>query len=103
MYTILNGYTMKHKDSVLRLKTELQAAHRGYFTWKDVRSLVEVFPEFEEMYFQYNGTTVSELKVMMCEDGYKLRYKAYIDMFSKFVGEYLYTYEKSLYNKIMFE
>lgn len=94
---------MKHKDSVLRLSIELQAAHRGYFTWEDVRSLVEVFPEFNEMYFQYNDIAVAELRVMMCEDGYKLRYTAYIDMFSKLVGEYLCAYEKSLYNKIMFE
>lgn len=94
---------MKHKDSVLRLKIELQAAHRGYFTWEDVRSLVEVFPEFESMYFQYNELGVEDLYRRMSEDGYTLRYKDYIEMFSEFVGEYLCAYNRPLYNKIMFE
>ena len=94
---------MKCKDSILRLKIELQAAHRGYFTWEDIISLVEVFPEFNTMYFQYNGISVAELRVKMCEEGYKLSYTTYIDMFSEFVGGYLYTYEKNLYNMIMFE
>lgn len=94
---------MKHRDSVLRLRIELQAAERGYFTWEDIMSLLEVFPEFKAMYFQYNDGCMGNLKSMMLEDGYKITYKSYVEMFSEFVGEYLYSYEKGLYDKIMFE
>lgn len=82
---------MKHKDSVARLQIELQAASRGWFNWEDILIMDSVFPYFGEMYFQYNGSSVEELKYRMCEQGYKLSYKSYIEMFIDFTEQFRYS------------
>lgn len=90
------------KNCAVRLRIESQIAERGYASWEDVINLLEVFPEFKDMYFQYNDMCMGNLKSMML-DGYTINYKSYVEMFSDFVGVYLYSCNKGLYNKIMFE
>lgn len=91
------------KNCTRRLRVEAQIAERGYATWEDIMQLLEVFPYFNAMYFQYNNGDIGNLRRMMCEDGYKLSYESYVEMFSEFVGEYLYCHNRHLYKQIMFE
>lgn len=91
------------KNCSQRLRIEAQIAERGYANWEDITQLLEVFPYFNSMYFQYNDGDIDNLRRMMCEDGYKLSYKNYVEMFSEFVGEYLYMHNRDLYKQIMFD
>lgn len=92
-----------NKNCALRLRIESQIAEKGFADWEDIINLLGVFPEFKAMYFQYNDGCMENLRSMMLEDGYTISYKSYVEMFSEFVGENLYGYERALYNKIMFE
>jgi len=78
-------------DSIARLRIELQAASRGWLTWEDILKINSVFPYFGDMYFQYNGSSIEELMYRMCEQGYKLSYKSYIEMFIDFTEQFRYS------------
>ena len=85
------------KKCVRRLRIEAQIAHRGYVTWEDVISLLEVFPLFSEMY----GETLKELYHRMSEAGYKISYESYVKMFMYFI-HHVECFEKDVYREIMF-
>ena len=91
------------KNCTRRLKVEAQIAERGYANWEDIVQLLEVFPYFNAMYFQYNDGDIGNLRRMMCEGGYKLSYESYVKMFSGFVRDHLYYHDRDLYNQIMFK
>ncbi len=92
----------KVKNCVRRLRIESQIAHRGYMTWEDVMSLLEVFPLFSEMYFQYNGESLKELHLRMSEDEYTISYESYVEMFMDLI-HHVECFEKDVYREIMFE
>lgn len=88
-------------NSVSRLQIELQAASRGWFTWDDVLMLTQVFPYFNKMYFQHNGISMWELRDKMCNEGYKISYKAYMEMFLDLTEQFRYN-DPRLWEEIVF-